>query len=530
MPRTSCQPLIDRPRTRRSTRIENPYRAKKNDPKKVDVKEKDEMEQKTVDPTFCLLCNSKINVEDRRFFRDIQYHYTICYFRHGQFREIIPPINSDENKRQYICSQQGCSMREMRYKEFCVHEGIAHRKTQQLMARDSRPGLKNILSQLYPVKKDIAEQNDSKGTKMTVNPRHLSHSESSKKKLSTINFESTRTKNGNKSTLSADFSRREEEEVDDPSNPGLSCQDEVLTESKEGKPWDFVDDPDEDFVTPDLIKPHNCFICDGRGRGSRDGRNFNLGTHLSEVKYHYAQCYYTERKLLSIIDTGPLNRNQDGSPIDEIGTQFKYRCPFPTCAHNNATRGGKKTFGYKEYSLHLAKDHHLLEVVLANERRAGAAEVRAAIVQARRREGGLLERVPEVQFEEVHVCLVCNGENKEGKNLSFDPMKIKSLRYHYASCLYDTGVYLQNYSKSFQLDKHEEHEKNIGEDGKPKDVIGTIYKYTCKEKKCTLKRKIGFKEYCIHTANEHGIVIQVMLKSEREELRKVGLRLKEIFD
>ncbi len=97
-----------------------------------------------------------------------------------------------------------------------------------------------------------------------------------------------------------------------------------------------------------------------------------------------------------------------------------------------------------------------------------------------------------------------------------------------------TGVYLLEYSEHLQLDKNEDHEKNIGEDGKPKDVLGTEYRYTCKMKKCSLssssrRTAMGLKAYCIHTANEHGVVIQVMLKSEREDLRKVGIRLKAIF-
>ena len=253
-----------------------------------------------------------------------------------------------------------------------------------------------------------------------------------------------------------------EEEVDDPSD----IVDKVENTAKKPLEGDYSDDPDEDLISPDLTKPRNCFICDGRE--SKDARNLNLGTRLSELKYHLANCYYKERKLISLIDAGPLNRKSDGSPVDELGTMFKYRCPFNNCAENNATRGGKRTFGYKEYSLHLAKFHHLLEVALASDKRPGAAEVRAALIQARRREGGLLECVPEVQVEEVHVCLVCNGENKEGKNLSFDRSKVSSLRYHYACCLYDTGVYLlPSYSEHFQLDKHADHEKNIGEDGKP---------------------------------------------------------------
>ena len=96
MPKLSCESMVDRPRIRRSTRIENPYHNKKNVVKKEDINE-DEIQQKTIDPTICLLCKSKINVEERRFQNDIQYHYTLCFFREGQFREIVPPMNDDEN-------------------------------------------------------------------------------------------------------------------------------------------------------------------------------------------------------------------------------------------------------------------------------------------------------------------------------------------------------------------------------------------------------------------------------------------------
>ena len=528
MPRTSCEAQVNRPRTRRSARRENPYHNKKDQDKKEDIKKaKDDNAQKTIDMSLCLLCNSKINFEERRFLQDVQYHYTLCFIRQGQFKDIVPPINNDETKRQYICSQQGCSMREMRYKEYCVHEGIAHRKTQQLMASDSTPGLKEVSSRLYPMKTNIIEHKVRTDTaKVLEKNRQMPHSEPQKNVLSSkVDVK--------KSTISSYSSRMEEEDVDDPSDISLMCEEEngkVQNESKKYKPLDFDynDDPDEDLITPDLNKPFNCFICDGR---ERDGRNLNMNKNLSEARYHLAKCYYDERKLLNIIDAGPLNRNQDGVPIDELGTQFKYRCPFPTCSKNTNTRGGPQLSGFKAYSIHLAKEHHLLEVFLARDSRAGAAEVRAAVIQARRREGGLLERVPEVQFEEVHVCLVCNGENKEGKNLSFDPNKISSLRYHYASCFYETGVYLQEYSEHLQLDKIEEHKKNMDEDGKPQDVLGTVYKYTCQVKKCSSnsRRTMGLKAYCIHTANEHGVVIQIMLNSEREDLRKVGIRLKAIF-
>ena len=51
-------------------------------------------------------------------------------------------------------------------------------------------------------------------------------------------------------------------------------------------------------------------------------------------------------------------------------------------------------------------------------------EVRAAIIQDRRKQGNKHEPMPELIFEEVHTCLLCNGENKEGQHLSFDAAKM----------------------------------------------------------------------------------------------------------
>ena len=76
--------------------------------------------------------------------------------------------------------------------------------------------------------------------------------------------------------------------------------------------------------------------------------------------------------------------------------------------------------------------------------------------------------------------LVCcampiNGENKEGQHLSFDAAKINSMKYHYASCYYDSGVYLKMYPTG---------EQNSDEEGNPVDVLGSKIKYSCKVSGC----------------------------------------------
>ena len=72
--------------------------------------------------------------------------------------------------------------------------------------------------------------------------------------------------------------------------------------------------------------------------------------------------------------------------------------------------------------------HNLLEKVMAIDKREGIDEVRAAIILLRKREGAVVEDMPRVQVEEVHTCLLCKGETKEGKNLCFSGSKKLELR------------------------------------------------------------------------------------------------------
>ena len=158
---TSSSSSSNSPTTRRCSAVinkRNPQygRQKESQPPAPTQDKKSTLSQEVdilVIGSLCLLCNSSINLQHaKRFLQDIQYHYTLCFFKQGLLQEIVPPINNDERKRQYLCSHQGCTKREMRYKEYCVHEGISHRKTQQLMART--PGFENVLSCLYPPNDD----------------------------------------------------------------------------------------------------------------------------------------------------------------------------------------------------------------------------------------------------------------------------------------------------------------------------------------------------------------------------------------
>ena len=247
----------------------------------------------------------------------------------------------------------------------------------------------------------------------------------------------------------------------------------------------------------------------------------NLGTGIMDLQFNYAQCYFNEGALRDIIDCGDFNKDPDGAPIDESGSKFKYRCPFPECPKHTSNRAGNKSLmGLREYSIHCAVTHFQLEVAMADDKRPGIEEVRAAIIQYRRKQGNKYEPMPELIFEEVHTCLLCNGENKEGQHLSFDEAKINSLKYHYASCYYDSGVYLKMYPPG---------EKNSDEKGNPVDVLGTNTKYDCTVSGCSIKRKMGYKAWAVHMAHEHGGVLTVMSNDSNDAIKAVGRRLEAIF-
>ena len=114
------------------------------------------------------------------------------------------------------------------------------------------------------------------------------------------------------------------------------------------------------------------------------------------------------------------------------------------------------------------------------------------------------------------VYLICNQERRMPR------FRRNSLKYHYASCYYDTGVYKKMYPPG---------RENEDANGDPVDYKGTAIKYQCKAKGCTstAKRMIGYKEFCIHSSNEHGGLLEIMQDEERPQLREVGWRLAQFF-
>jgi len=459
----------------------------------------------------CLVCHQVIKMA--RGINDAKHHYGLCYYNEGAFHELFPPVDLvegqviDEVGKKYACTNSDtCTKRKMGYKEMCMHMSTSHDAVGDIMAKDGRIGMENVVSKLFP----SVEYKGYKGNKgmMNVKEEKITDTKSDITPVRRKRGPASRVKVEQRQ-VSAPTSTREEEEVDDPCNavsPPKVTRPPKLEPKREISPT---------LPTPRIDRVHNCLVCGGQGKANKEGRNLNFGEGLQDSKYHYAVCYYNEGAFMELVDPGELNKTVSGEPLEEFGLKYKYKCPFATCSRNTG-RGAGKMMGYKEYSIHCGVAHNLLEKVMSIDDREGIKEVRAALILARKKDGITAEDMPPVQMEEVHTCLLCKGETKEGKNLSFCGSKRLQLRYHYASCYYESGIYLSKYPPG---------EQNTDAEGKPRDILGRDIKYSCEVRGCTIKRKMGYKEFCIHMSNEHRGLLDILREDGRPELVPVADKL-----
>jgi len=431
----------------------------------------------------------------------------------------------DEIGKKYICPHSDtCSKRRMGYKEMCMHMSTTHDVVGEIMAKDGRMGMENVLSMLFPnmdYRYRGVQGRSSPCVKTNVNAKTVMNvkQEQSVKTDKDHDHVSTspapiRRRPGPASRVKTEPSQarvhtttREEEDVDDPLSIGISPPKISQTIKAESSR-----DQSPPLPPPKIDRVQNCLVCRGEGRANKEGRNLNFAEGLQDSKYHYAVCYYNEGAFVQFVDPGEINKTVSGEPLEEFGMKYKYKCPFPTCSRNTG-RGAGKLMGYKEYSIHCGVAHNLLEKVMEVDDRDGIKDVMAALKYARKKEGVKIEEMPPPQVEQVHRCLLCKGETKDGKNLSFHESKRLQLRYHYASCYYESGVYLARYPPG---------EQNMDEEGNPRDILGRDIKYSCEVRGCTIKRKMGYKEFCIHMSNEHRGILEVLREDGRPELLEIA--------
>merc|ERR1712098_572150 len=138
-------------------------------------------------------------------------------------------------------------------------------------------------------------------------------------------------------------------------------------------------------------------------------------------KYHISVCVYLTGGFLKYLPHGQACGEEAGlSDLEEYGSKYKYKCPFENCDKGTAKA---KAIGYKEFSIHAGVMHGILERWAEDSEREGAKDLYELLKSQREEEGKALMEVPQIPFEEVHTCCICNGQDKEGKNLSFSKEK-----------------------------------------------------------------------------------------------------------
>ena len=206
--------------------------------------------------------------------------------------------------------------------------------------------------------------------------------------------------------------------------------------------------------------------------------------------------------------------------IEEWGRQFRYKCLEENCEKSLPK---SKAMGYREFCMHMGSHHGILERWAKESDRDGALELYHALKKGREEEGLTIPENPNYEMEEVHTCLLCHGEGREGKQakaLSFAPDKIRSTRYHYAVCLWDNG------GEGVYLEKYKPDPENLDEDGKLKDVLGYKFKYNCLDCRGKKPRTMGYKEYTVHMAHMHGALEEILSNHNDERVRQIVQKIR----
>jgi len=117
--------------------------------------------------------------------------------------------------------------------------------------------------------------------------------------------------------------------------------------------------------------------------------------------------------------------------------------------------------------------------------------------------------------EQVHVCKICHGKDKDGKvdkegmNLNF--RDLKKLVGHYGKHLYDEG----------KVFKYVPLGPDNQDRGNGVDEFGMTYRYKCGFKSCwkSVKGECGYKEFALHMISDHDALEKALGEDERPELR-----------
>jgi len=442
---------------------------------------------------FCTKSGVRTMLEGAGTATNMRFHLAAeHYFPEGKFKEVAPPSPEDLEPGKllpndlmgkvykYSCHFQPCTKRKQGYKELVLHLATQHQLLKEVMAKDKRPGVAAVFAALYP---DEDKEQVKKAEDVVKQEKKVTSGNLGKENL--------------------------DENVDDPP-PALPVKPARAAKKLpqvQVQPRVEVAAAEKAYTGPRIDKVHSCLLCE-----AKEGRNLSFGSGLMELRNHYSVCFYNRGQFTAVADPGEGNRDFEGKAVDEYGKKFRYKCQVAECPRSIPKA---KSVGFKEWAIHAGVAHHLVEKVMEEEAEKTPAmkEVLAEVAKIRKEAGVVLDNLPLPSREEIHNCLLCVGKDKDGLNLSLDPSKLWQVRYHYASCYFDSGVYMDLGGSYLPGDQ------NSNEDGSARDVLGREVKYRCMEGGCTMKRQVGYKELCIHMASDHGGLEAVMAKDEREEIR-----------
>ena len=105
-----------------------------------------------------------------------------------------------------------------------------------------------------------------------------------------------------------------------------------------------------------------------------------LTTNLPDIWFHYSLCYYNQGALFEKLPPGPQNSDEYGRPIDEDGVDVFYNCDERHCCYTD------KKLGYKEFLLHQAMCHRILEEVIVENQGGHVPELLQEVLRISKKE------------------------------------------------------------------------------------------------------------------------------------------------
>ena len=302
--------------------------------------------------------------------------------------------------------------------------------------------------------------------------------------------------------------------------PGITVERTFST--KRSQTYSKLDKNQKRFKDTNLgseyLTTQDCILC-----YVADGKKMNA----TKMLLHYSGCLFERGYFSNIIDPGSDNLNEKGEVKDVFGKVFRYKCnnescpKFMSCQDKCRTvkcrTDCKNSMGFKEFCIHAATHHNILQLALwkALPELPGLTPVLKAIKSSKGNEEEIDEKVlpPKFTREELHTCLLCEGREKEGERLLLDSRDLRLVKYHYATCFFPTGVYLNLYPPG-----------KVNMAGSVvRDLLGREVTYACN--KCEKRKRMGYKAFAIHMASEHGGLDMVMFLDKRKEVRRFARRI-----